>query len=107
IWARATASSSSLSAKRSKANSLIVSSMPSRPLAHRRTRLRSTSASTRSRGASHDRLGRDEIETAGEDGKAGEEALLLGFEEVVAPLDRCPERALTFGGVAWPSRQER
>ena len=47
-----------------------------------------------------DGLGRLEREAAGEDGEPAEQALLLLVEQVVAPLDRRPQRALPLGRVA-------
>ena len=54
-----------------------------------------------------DGLGRFEVEAAGEDGQAGEQTLRLRVEQVVAPLDGGPQRALTLGRVMCASRQER
>ena len=53
-----------------------------------------------SRSASAHLLGGLERAAAGEDGEAGEEPLLVRDKEVVAPLDRRPERLLAGVGVA-------
>ncbi len=53
------------------------------------------------------RLGRLEVKTLGKDRQVGEKALLVWIEEVVAPLDRRPQRALPFRGVPWAPGQER
>jgi hypothetical protein len=49
-----------------------------------------------------DRLGQGR----GKEGEEHEEALLAGLEEVVAPLDRRPERLLALGQVAGPAAEE-
>ena len=43
---------------------------------------------------------------AGEDGETGEDALLLGREQPVRPVDRRAQRALPLGKVARAPRQE-
>ena len=60
----------------------------------KRRRLFSTSDCRVSRSASADLFGRFERAAAREDGEAGEELLLLGCEQVVAPLDGRAERLL-------------
>jgi hypothetical protein len=54
-----------------------------------------------------DLLGSLERASASEDGQASEEPLLLVQEEVVAPLDRRPQRALALGRIAGATGQER
>ena len=54
-----------------------------------------------------DLLGRLERAAAGEDGEAGEEALLLGAEQVVRPVDRGTQGALPLGQVAGAAGEER
>src|SRR5207237_3440746 len=53
------------------------------------------------------RLRRVEGAAAREDCEPGEEALLVRAEEVVAPVERRPERLLVLGGVAAAAGEER
>ena len=56
--------------------------------------------------AAADGLGRGERAAAGEDGEAREERLLVGAEQVVAPVDRRAERLLAGGQVARAAGEE-
>ena len=54
-----------------------------------------------------DGLGCLEIEASGEDGEASEKRLLVVFEQVVAPLDRCQQRLLAGGAISAPPTNRR
>src|SRR5918999_1751094 len=54
-----------------------------------------------------DDLSRFEAPAAAEDSQAGDQALRLGVEQVMAPLDRAAERSLPFGKVAGSAGEER
>ena len=56
--------------------------------------------------AAADGLGGVERAAAVEDGEAREERLLVGAEQVVAPVDRRAERLLARGQVAWAAGEE-
>ena len=98
-------------AKRSAAYARMVSSIASRvgPCAssRRTSRLLATSRSSVSRSAPVIALGRLDGRAAGEDGEAREARLLVGAEQVVAPVDRRAQRLLAGGRVARRRRRAR
>ena len=55
----------------------------------------------------HELLGRLDRPAAGEDAEPGEQRLLVGIEQRVAPVDRGAQRPLPLGKIAWPVGEKR
>ncbi len=95
------------SSSSSAANSRIVSSIPRRPLAQRRTRLWSSSDSSVPRSAAQTSSAASRVKLPAKTARRAEQLLLGGVEQVVAPLDRRPQRALALGSVPAPAGEKR